>query len=99
MLKDIRKDVLLAMVSISVTKHHDQKQLGGGRVCVSLELQSSASLREIRDGTQTGGSWSQELKQGPLMGAAYWFAYTACSVCFLIVQRTTSPGLAIHTVS
>jgi hypothetical protein len=45
---------VLVRVTMVVTKHHDQEQLGEQRVYLAYTSTSLSSLKEARTGTQTG---------------------------------------------
>jgi hypothetical protein len=44
------------------------------------------------------GTWRQELMQRSWRSTSYWLGPLACSACILIELRTTSPGVASHTM-
>jgi hypothetical protein len=59
----------------------------------------SSTLLFIPKGNQDrnsyrAGTWRQELMKRPWRDAAYWMLPLACSACFLLVPRTTSPEMA-----
>ena len=76
--------VVLDRVSIAVMKHHDQKQLVGGK---GLFIYTSTSLFIVEENQSRisirVGIWRQELMQRLWRGAAHWLALMACSACFL----------------
>jgi hypothetical protein len=67
----------LVRVIISVMKHHDHKQLGGGEVYLAYTSWITVHWGEQRQKYKSS-TWRQE-----------WMAYSAC---FVIETRTTSPG-------
>ena len=82
----------------SCTEHDDQAVSWrcGGRVYSAY----TSTLLFITKGSQDRNShrariWGQKLMERPWRDAAYWFA---CSACFLIEPRTTSPGVAPPTM-
>ena len=80
-------------------KGHDQSSLGReGFVWLMLPHHSS-SLKEVRTGTQAGQepkgrSWCRGHGGALLTG----FLIMACSACFLMESRTTSPGMTPLTL-
>ena len=93
---DVQGSIDCLRDTIAVMKHHDQKQAGEERVYFHLAY-TIISLEEVGTGTQNrAGTWRQDLIQRPWRGAAYWLAlplHPACSDCYLIELRTTSPGM------
>lgn len=79
-------------------KHHDQKQPQEERVYFTFPYHSSSL--EAKAGIQMGQelgirSWSMH---GPWRNVACWLALMACSACFMVEPRITSPGMALSTV-
>ena len=65
----------LSWGTISVMKHHDQKQLGEERVYLTYSSTSLFIIERSQDrSSHKEGTWTQELMQRPWRGAAYWLA-------------------------
>ena len=80
-------------------KCHSQKQDGEDRVYSAFISTSQSTMKGSQDrNSNRAGPWRQELMQRPWRGAAYWLFLGACSVCFLIENRTTSPGMTLTTM-
>ena len=86
--------VVLVMVSISATKHRDQKASWGRKGLFVFDFHIA-----VHHGRKSG----RELKHGRILEAGAEADYKvvlltgllplACSVCFLIKSRTHSPGM------
>jgi len=89
---------VFVMASITVMKRHDQKQLGEESFSlplsqhIYLQRESGQELKEIKE--PGGGSWCRG-HGGALLTD---LLPMACSACFLIQPRTTSPGMAPPTM-
>jgi hypothetical protein len=72
-------------------KHHDQSSLGKKRFIwfILLGKWNSQDRNSSRAGT-----WRQELMQRSWRVLLTGLLLMACSACFLIKLRTTSPGMA-----
>jgi hypothetical protein len=57
----------------------------------------NSSPKEVRN-LHRAGTWRQELMQRPWRGATTGSIPLACSACFLIEPRNTSPGMAPPTI-
>ena len=84
---------VLVGVCIAAMKHHDQSKLGRKGFIPLTFMQHCSSLREVRAGCQTGQehggrSWCRG-HEGVLLTD---LLIMACSACFRIEPRTTSPG-------
>jgi hypothetical protein len=82
-------------VSTVVMKHLDNVRRKGF-VCLKVHC---SSLKEVKTGTKAG----RNLEAGAnarVTGGCFLLACSimACSVCFLIKPRTTSPGVALPTM-
>lgn len=86
-LRQALRDVLVR-VSITVIKHHEQRQLGKG----FISTDSSASWC-IPEGCQ---EWNLEI--GADVEAMEECCVLACSPCFLIAPSTASPEVTVPTV-
>lgn len=92
--------VVLVRVSIAMMKHHDQKQIGEEMVYLAY----TSTPQFITKGSQSRnshreGTWSQELLQKPWRVLLTDLLPMACSACFLMEPRITSPGMAPTTMS
>ena len=62
-------------VSVAARKHHDQKQVGEGRVYSACTSTPQSIIGGSQDrNSHRIGTWRQELIQKPWRGAAYWLA-------------------------
>jgi len=91
---------MLLWVTITVMKHHDQKQIGEERVC----LVYTSILPSITEGSQDrnpnkAGTWRQELRQRPWRVLLTGLLSMACWIWCLIESKTTSPGMEPSTIS
>ena len=89
-----RTESVLVRASIAVMKHYDQSNLGRkGFVWLTLPHHCS-SLKEVRTGTQgrnkEAGADAEAMERGCLL---------ACTACFSIEPRITSPGVAPSTMA
>jgi hypothetical protein len=80
-------------------KHHDQSYLGR-KGFIGLTL---PTLYFIIEGSQdrnsnSTGTWRQMMMQSPWMVLLTGLLFMACSLCFLIVSRTTGAGMALPTM-
>lgn len=66
------EDHLVVYLLLCCCEHHDQKQLGNERVCISSQAHDheGKSGKEVKAGTR-----KQELKQRPWEEAASWLAF------------------------
>jgi hypothetical protein len=77
----------------SCPKHHDQEPNWGGKGLFSLHFpHCCSSPEEVRTGTQAGQEAGADAEA---MEGCYLLA---CSACFLIEPKTTSPGMAPPTM-
>ena len=89
------KGAALVRITIAVMKHHNQRQLGEERVYLAYTSISLFILKEVRTGTHTGqepGDRNQCRNHGQVLLTG--FLFMACSACFLVAPRITSPGMA-----
>jgi hypothetical protein len=74
-----------------VTKHHDQKEVGEERVYLAYAIvyHQTQSMQKLKQG--------RRLEAGPDAETMDGYYVLACSVCFLIKPKTTSPGMILPT--
>ena len=90
---------VLVRVCIPAQNIMAKKQVGEERVYSA----HTSTLPFITKGSQDrnsnrAGTWRKKMMQNTWRDAAYWIASVACSACFLIEPRTTSPGMAPPTM-
>jgi hypothetical protein len=93
------KTYFVRTVAVAMMNHRDQKQVGEEKVYLA---HTSTSLFIIEGSQHKNshrvGTWKLEL----IESSAYWLLtgllLVACSACFLIEPRTTSPGMAPPTM-
>jgi hypothetical protein len=89
--------VFLVMVSVAVLKHHDQKASSGGKGLFHLHFSITVINGNQDRNPNSTGTWRQELMQRPWRRMLTGLHFMACSACFLLELRTTSPGMAPPT--
>lgn len=79
-------------------KHHDKKQLGGGKDLFQSQFQIIIYHRKQGGQELTeAGTWKQELRQKPSRSPAWGLLAMAGLACVLREPKTNTPGMAPST--